>query len=107
MNARRFIPAVALALAGAAPASAGPKEDALWQALRARIEQTGARLEGVLGVSVKDLKTGATIEILPEEPFPQASVIKNLVRHKYLMPLDPAMRARIARLAKPYPKRAK
>jgi hypothetical protein len=28
-------------------------------------------------------------------------------KHKYLMPLDEAMRAQIAPLAKPYPKRAK
>jgi beta-lactamase class A len=73
---------VALAVASASQAGAGPKEDALWQALRARVEQTGARLEGVLGVSVKDLKTGATIEVLPEEPFPQASVIKLAVLYE-------------------------
>jgi hypothetical protein len=30
-----------------------------------------------------------------------------LWKHKYLMPLDPAMREKIAPLAKPYPKRAK
>jgi beta-lactamase class A len=72
----------ALALAAASPADAGPKEDALWQALRARVEQVGSRLDGVLGVSVKDLKTGATIELHPDEPFPQASVIKLAVLYE-------------------------
>jgi beta-lactamase class A len=71
-----------LALALAAPAGAGPKEDALLARLRARLEGVGKGLDGVLGVSVKDLKTGATIEILPEEPFPQASVIKLAVLYE-------------------------
>ena len=78
----------ALGLAAASPALAGPKEDALWQALRARVEQTGARLDGVLGVSVKDLKTGATIEVLPEELFPQASVIKLAVLYELYRQAD-------------------
>jgi hypothetical protein len=34
--------------------------------------------------------------------FPRKELAK---KHKYLMPLDPAMRAQIAPLAKPYPKR--
>ena len=80
--------AAALTLALASPAAAGPKEDALWQSLRARIEQVGAKLDGVLGVSVKDLKTGATIEIHPDEPFPQASVIKLAVLYELYRQAD-------------------
>lgn len=35
-----------------------------------------------------------------------ARAVKREKKHKYLLPLDPAMRAQIAPLAKPYPKRA-
>lgn len=37
---------------------------------------------------------------------PNAERIKNGIKHKYLMPLDDAMRRQIAPLAKPYPKRS-
>lgn len=37
---------------------------------------------------------------------PGAVAVKREKKHKYLLPLDPAMRAQIAPLAKPYPKRA-
>jgi beta-lactamase class A len=72
----RFAAAFVLVAAAASSAAAGPKEDALWARLRARVEGAGQRLDGVLGVSIRDLKTGATIELLPDEPFPQASSIK-------------------------------
>lgn len=36
---------------------------------------------------------------------PNAEKVVGLVRHKYLMPLDGTMRAAVAPLAKPYPKR--
>ena len=68
--------AAAFVLALAVPAGAGPKEDAVWAGLRARLEKIDHNLDGVLGLSLKDLKTGATFEIRPDEPFPQASVIK-------------------------------
>ena len=42
----------------------------------------------MLGLSVKDLKTGATIEILPDEPFPQASVIKLAVLYELYRQAD-------------------
>ena len=76
--------AAALLLAASLPASAsaGPKEDALWRALKARIETVEKGLDGVLGVSIKDLKTGTTLEILPDEAFPQASVIKLAVLYE-------------------------
>ncbi len=38
---------------------------------------------------------------------PAARLVKTPGKHRYLMPLDDAMRAQIAPLAKPYPKRAK
>ena len=53
------------------------KEDALLAKLRARIEAVDASLDGALGLSVQDLKKGATvIELRPAEPFPTASSIK-------------------------------
>ncbi|MFN7611312.1 MAG: hypothetical protein ACK5QX_10320, partial [bacterium] len=42
------------------------------------------------------------------KPIPLgAQIVKTPPKHRYLMPLDEAMRAQIAPLAKPYPKRAK
>ena len=38
------------------------------------------------------------------EKHPDVQVIKGSSKHRYLMPLDDAMRAKIAPLAKPYPK---
>jgi beta-lactamase class A len=81
----RLIRALALAavvIALAVPAAAGPKEDALWSRTRARIERIDEATDGVLGLSVKDLKTGTVFEILPDEQFPQASVIKLAVLYE-------------------------
>jgi beta-lactamase class A len=78
----RALLGVAVVLAVGAPAQAGPKEDALWARLRTRLERMDQSLDGVLGLSVKDLKTGATIEIRPDESFPQASVIKLAVLYE-------------------------
>lgn len=44
---------------------------------------------------------------LRENVDPRAQMIRGLIRHKYLMPLDAGMRDRLKPLAKPYPKRAK
>jgi hypothetical protein len=41
------------------------------------------------------------------ERHPDVQIVKGSSKHRYLMPLDAAMRAQIAPLAKPYPKRAK
>ena len=84
----RAIVIAAFACACVAPAHAGPKEDALWARLRARIERAEQSLDGVLGLSVKDLKTGATFEIRPDEPFPQASVIKLAVLYELYRQAD-------------------
>jgi len=37
----------------------------------------------------------------------ECEIVKTLGKHRYLMPLDPEMRAKIAPLSKPYPKRDK
>lgn len=41
------------------------------------------------------------------ERHPDVKIVKGSSKHRYLMPLDPEMRAKIAPLAKPYPKRTK
>ena len=74
---------VALVLAGpAAGARASEKEDVLWSHLRARVQDVEKRLDGVLGLSVKDLKAGTTFEVRPDETFPQASSIKLAVLYE-------------------------
>ena len=51
-------------------------------AARARRRRSSSGLDGVLGLSVKDLKTGRTLEVRPDEPFPQASSIKLAVLYE-------------------------
>jgi beta-lactamase class A len=80
---RRFLVAAPLALA--ATAAAGelpPKQADLLAKLRARVQAVEARLDGVLGVYVRDLATGATVEIRPDEVFPTASSIKLAVLYE-------------------------
>jgi beta-lactamase class A len=67
-----------LALSGA-PAPAAdlpPKQAELLSKLKARIEAVDQRLDGVLGVYVRDLAAGTTVELRPDEVFPTASSIK-------------------------------
>ncbi len=66
----------------AAPAAPAAKQGALWEKLQARIEAVDRGLDGVLGVSVKDLKGGMTLDVRPSEPFPQASSIKLAVLYE-------------------------
>lgn len=79
--------AVALAGAwGAAAAESGatrvgygtlaPQERRLWERLALRVEALAAGLDGVPGLALKDLRSGATIERNPDGVFPTASVIK-------------------------------
>ena len=78
-------PLAVLALVLALPAgtaAAGEKEDVMWSRLRARVQDVEKRLDGVLGLSVKDLKTGTTFEVRPDEVFPQASSIKLAVLYE-------------------------
>jgi beta-lactamase class A len=58
------------------------KEAVLWGQLKSRVDGVQASLNGVLGLSVKDLKTGATLEIRAAEAFPTASVIKVAVLYE-------------------------
>lgn len=60
----------------AAAAEAPPVEEALFEKLRANIAAVEARLDGVLGVAVRDLATGRVIESRGDVLFPQASAIK-------------------------------
>ena len=71
-----------LVLSLAAPAAPAEKQGALWEKLRARIEAVDRGLDGVLGVSVKDLKGDMTLDVHPAEPFPQASSIKLAVLYE-------------------------
>jgi len=71
-----------LAVSLAAPATPAEKQAALWDKLRARVEAVDRGLDGVLGVSVKDLKGGMSFELRPQESFPQASSIKLTVLYE-------------------------
>src|SRR5262249_4361765 len=75
--------ALLLAALGQSPsAPAAAKEPALWGKLRARIQTLDANLDGVLGVAVKDLKTGATLDLRGDQAFPTASSIKVAVLYE-------------------------
>jgi beta-lactamase class A len=68
---------LSLAAANVAPAAELPAKPAeLLAKLRACVQAVDSRLDGVLGVYVHDLATGATIELRPDEAFPTASSIK-------------------------------
>ena len=62
-----------------------PKQTELHAKLRARVQAVDARLDGVLGVYVRDLATGTTIEQRPDEVFPTASSIKLAVLYEILI----------------------
>jgi beta-lactamase class A len=91
----RSRPVAALSLAAllAGAASASPQELPAKQAdlmakLRARVQAVDARLDGVLGVYVRDLATGATVELRPDEVFPTASSIKLAVLYELYAQAD-------------------
>ncbi len=82
---------VALACLGAAPAPAAElpvKPAELLAKLRARVQAVDARLDGVLGVHIRDLATGATVELRPDEAFPTASSIKLAVLYELYRQAD-------------------
>jgi beta-lactamase class A len=77
--------ASAALLLGASIATAGElpaKQADLLAKLRSRVQAVDARLDGVLGVYVRDLSTGATVELRPDEIFPTASSIKLAVLYE-------------------------
>lgn len=84
-----------LALLGLVPLAAAPLATelprpaaALWSKLEARIQAADARLDGVLGVAVKDLASGATIAVRPDTVFPLASSIKVAVLYELYRQAD-------------------
>jgi beta-lactamase class A len=92
---RRRKPLAALAataLAAAAPAFAADSSDAkaaaLFERLRADVQATAARLDGVLGVYVEDLGRGAVVELRADEAFPTASSIKPAVLYELFRQAD-------------------
>jgi beta-lactamase class A len=78
----RTTAAVLVLAALAAPLRAAGKEDVLVAHLRARIEAVASSLDGVLAVSLRDQKTGASIDLHAAEPFPLASSIKLAVLYE-------------------------
>jgi beta-lactamase class A len=80
---RAALPLLLAALVpGRAAAAGGDKPSVLMDKLRARIEAADHGLDGVLGVAVKDLTSGATIAWRADEVFPQASSIKLAVLYE-------------------------
>lgn len=92
------------ATVAANPAPAAPKEDVLREKLRARVEAIDRGLDGVLGVSIRDLKTGASIDIRPDEVFPQASVIKLAVLYELYAQADEGRLDLAERVTPPLPR---
>ncbi|HEV8254328.1 MAG TPA: serine hydrolase [Vicinamibacteria bacterium] len=83
-----LLAAIVLAAASQTGTSLPPKEAALLDKLRARVEAVDRALDGVLGFAVKDLKTGATFELRGNEVFPQASSIKVAVLYELYRQAD-------------------
>jgi beta-lactamase class A len=78
---RAGVVAVLLIAAAAATAGAAPPPP-LWDKLEARVAEIDRRLDGVLGVSVRDVKTGAVLAVRADETFPTASSIKIAVLYE-------------------------
>jgi beta-lactamase class A len=62
--------------AGQQTAPPASKQDVLWEKLEATIRRIDAKLDGVLGVAIKDLTTGQKWSLHGDQVFPQASSIK-------------------------------
>ena len=65
------------------------------------VRRHGKSLHSIYGVG------GQRLEWLRANVDPNATVAPSIPKHRYLMPLDAAMKRQVATLAKPYPKRAK
>ncbi len=80
--------AIALAGAlsiGAAGAQRGPIPDALHAQLQSRLDEVARRLDGVLGLAVIDLTSGAVVAARHEhEAFPTASTIKLAILYELM-----------------------
>jgi beta-lactamase class A len=72
-----LLPSLALIASQAAAADGPPEKQALlWSKLQSRLEAIERALDGVLGLSIRDLDGGRTLEIRADEAFPTASSIK-------------------------------
>jgi beta-lactamase class A len=92
---RRLALVALLAAAAAAPApkvlaeeKPDAKASALLDRLRSEVQARAARLDGVLGVYVEDLKSGAVVELRADETFPTASSIKPAVLYELYKQAD-------------------
>ena len=75
--------------ARSAPAGEPPSKQAdLLAKLRARVQAVDARLDGVLGAYVRDLTTGAAVELRADEVFPTASSIKLAILYELYRQAD-------------------
>jgi beta-lactamase class A len=101
-RARTLLAAVCACLAAAATTAAElpPGPQALLDKLRQRVDEVDARLDGLLGVYVEDLSTGARIERRSDLVFPTASSIKLAILYELYRQSDEG-RVELAELTVP------
>jgi beta-lactamase class A len=75
-------------LLAAGPAAAAPPPPPLWDKLQARVAEIERRLDAVVGVSVRDIESGALLETRAAETFPTASSIKVAVLYELFHQAD-------------------
>lgn len=100
---RRLLAAVcagALLAPAAAAAELPAGQQALLDKLRQRMEEVDARLDGLLGVYVEDLSTGARVERRADLVFPTASSIKLAILYELYRQSDEG-RVELAELTVP------
>ncbi|MGE5126084.1 MAG: serine hydrolase [Betaproteobacteria bacterium] len=100
---RRMLAAVctgALLAPAAAAAELPAGQQALLDKLRQRMEEVDARLDGLLGVYVEDLSTGARVERRADLVFPTASSIKLAILYELYRQSDEG-RVELAELTVP------
>ncbi|MBS0394736.1 MAG: serine hydrolase [Proteobacteria bacterium] len=88
-----IVAALAAGCALAAPAPADPAQ-VLWDRLREDVAAVEHRLDGVLGVAIKDLSSGQELLVRPDAVFPQASSIKIAVLAELYRQSEQAARGR-------------
>jgi len=79
---RHVLIGLTLLLTSAIAEGAEPAPHPLWSKLEGRLSEIERRLDGVLGVSLRDLKTGQAIDLRAQEAFPTASTIKIAVLYE-------------------------
>jgi beta-lactamase class A len=73
---RQILPVLALLLASPLAGQTREKPAHTDVVLTARLDSIASRLHGRVGIYVRNLRTGATVEINPDSVFPTASMIK-------------------------------